>query len=495
MANTLSGFIQVLEEAGELHRIKDEIDPYLEMGAIADQVMKSPGGGKALLFERPKGSTIPVLMNTYGSMRRITMALGVENEPQGLDGIAQRIRALIQEALPKPGLSFLDKLGKLPMLAEISKWMPETVRKAPCQSKVYQGDEARLSLLPILTTWPKDGGPYITFGMSHTVNRITGHRNTGLYRLQKHDEHTLGFHTQLHHDGAKNRHGYGREEKMPVAVSFGGDPALLFSALAPLPPFLSEMMFAGFLRRQGVPMVKCITQDIEVPADSEIVIEGFVNPNELREEGPFGDHTGYYSLADQYPVIHITAITMKDKPVYPATIVGRPPMEDKYLGLATERIFLPLLQMVHPEIRDMHLPDAGTFHNLVIVSIKKEFPGHAQKVMNAIWGTGQLMFSKGIVVVDEDIDPHDTSEVLFRITSNVDPRRDMLFTEGPLDALDHSSDRFAFGSKVGIDATRKNSAMDNFQREWPEDLEFPEAVLEKIKNNWSKYGLDKTSKD
>jgi 4-hydroxy-3-polyprenylbenzoate decarboxylase len=276
---------------------------------------------------------------------------------------------------------------------------------------------------------------------------------------------------------------------MQVAVAFGGDPALLYAATAPLPPFLSEVMFTGFLRGEGVEMVKCVSSDLEVPADSELVIEGWVDPAELRREGPFGDHTGYYSLADDYPVLHVEALTHRRNPVYPATIVGRPPQEDAYLGLATERIFLPLLRMVLPEIRDMHLPAAGAFHNLVIISMKKEYPGHAQKVMNAIWGTGQIMFTKAVVVVDEDIDPHDLNEVLFRITSNVDPRRDLLFTDGPLDVLDHSSDRFAFGSKVGIDATRKNKAFDGFKREWPRDLVFPDEILGRITARWKGYGL------
>jgi 4-hydroxy-3-polyprenylbenzoate decarboxylase len=325
--------------------------------------------------------------------------------------------------------------------------------------------------------------------MSHTRNKETGHRNVGLYRLQVYDDRTLGFHTQLHHDGARNRHGYGRDERMPVAVSFGGDPNLTYAATAPLPPFLSELMFAGFLRGEGIEMVKCVSHDLEVPADSELVIEGFVDPGELRREGPFGDHTGYYSLADDYPVLHVTAITHRKDPVFPATIVGRPPQEDAWLGYATERIFLPLLRMVLPEIRDMHLPAAGGFHNLVIVSMRKEYPGHAQKVMSAIWGTGQIMFSKCVVVVDEDIDPHDMNEVLFRVTSNVDPRRDLLFTDGPLDVLDHSSDRFAFGSKVGIDATRKDKPFDGFKREWPRDLVFPEAVLQTVQRRWKEYGF------
>ena len=454
MARDFQTFLKQLEASGELKRVDAEVDPYLEAGAIADRVSKQPGGGSALLFDRIKGAAMPVAMNVFGSARRMAMALGVDQDPAGLDAVAARIEKLIQEAMPKPGSSFLDKLAKL----------------------------------PVLTTWPEDGGPFITLGLGQTRFR-SGHRNMGLYRLQVYDEHTLGFHTQLHHDGTRARHGYAPGERMPVAVSFGGDPALTYAATAPLPPFLSEIMFTGFLRGEGVELVRCVSNDLEVPADSEIVIEGWVDPGELRREGPFGDHTGYYSLADDYPVLHVEAITHRKKAVYPATIVGRPPQEDAYLGLATERIFLPLLRMVLPEVVDMHLPPAGGFHNLVIVAIRKEYPGHAQKVMNAIWGTGQMMFSKGIVVVDQDIDPHDGAEVLFRVTSNVDPRRDLLFTDGPLDVLDHSSDRFAFGSKVGIDATRKSVKLDDFRREWPRDLVFPEATLALLQRRWQEYGV------
>ncbi|MGA2082292.1 MAG: menaquinone biosynthesis decarboxylase [Holophaga sp.] len=488
MAQDFQTFLKRLEAAGELRRVGVEVDPHLEAGAIADRIAKQPGGGCGLLFERIKGGSMPVAMNVFGSARRMAMALGVDGDPAGLDAVAGRIERLIQEAMPKPGSSFLDKLAKLPLLAGISGWMPRTVRKGLCQDVVWRGMEARVSRLPVLTTWPEDGGPFITLGLSHVRFR-SGQRNMGLYRLQVYDDHTLGFHTQLHHDGARARHGYAPGERMPVAVSFGGDPALTYAATAPLPPFLSEIMFTGFLRDEGVDMVRCVSNDLEVPADSELVIEGWVDPGERRREGPFGDHTGYYSLADDYPVLHVEAITHRKDPVYPATIVGRPPQEDAYLGLATERIFLPLLRMVLPEVVDMHLPPAGGFHNLVIVAIRKEYPGHAQKVMNAIWGTGQMMFSKGIVVVDQDIDPHDSAEVLFRVTSNVDPRRDLLFTDGPLDVLDHSSDRFAFGSKVGIDATRKSAQLDGFPREWPRDLVFPESILEKISNRWKDYGL------
>lgn len=488
MGRDFQSFLKQLEAVGELVTIGTEVDPYLEMGAIADRVSKAPGGGKALRFDRPTGGGMPVVMNAFGSLKRMEMALGVDQEPRGLDAIADRIDKLIQEALPKPGLGFFDKLAKLPMLAEVGNWMPKTVRKGLCQEVIKTGDQAKLSELPVLTTWPEDGGPFITFGMSHVRYR-DGRRNMGLYRLQVYDDRTLGFHTQMHHDGARARHGYQNGERMSVAVAFGGDPALLYAATAPLPPFISEVMFSGFLRGEGIEMVKCVTNDLEVPADSELVIEGWVDPAESRREGPFGDHTGYYSLADDYPVLHVEAITHRKSPVFPATIVGRPPQEDAYLGLATERIFLPLLRMVLPEVRDMHLPAAGAFHNLVVISMKKEYPGHAQKVMNAIWGTGQIMFTKCVVIVDEDIDPHDLAEVLFRITSNVDPRRDLLFTDGPLDVLDHSSDRFAFGSKVGIDATRKNKAFDDFKREWPRDLVFPEAILEKVTNRWKEYGL------
>jgi len=488
MGRDFQTFLKQCEAAGELKRVPVEVDPCLEVAAITDRVSKLSKGGSGLLFEKVKGSSMPVAINVFGSERRMAMALGVEREPRGLDAIGDRIEKLIQEAMPKPGSGFFEKLAKLPVLAEISQWMPRTVKKGLCQEIVLKGEEAKLSLLPVLTTWPEDGGPFITLGMSH-VRHKDGRRNMGLYRLQVFDDRTLGFHTQLHHDGAKARTGYQPGERMPVAVSFGGDPALTYAATAPLPPFLSELMFAGFLRGEGIEMVKCVTNDLEVPADSEIVIEGWVDPGELRREGPFGDHTGYYSLADDYPVLHVEAITMRKHPVFPATLVGRPPQEDTYLGLATERIFLPLLRMVLPEVRDMHLPAAGGFHNLAILAIRKEYPGHPQKVMNAVWGTGQMMFTKCVVIVDEDIDPHDMNEVLFRITGNVDPKRDLLFTEGPLDVLDHSSDRFAFGSKLGIDATRKDKPWDAFPREWPGDLSHPEEVLEKVARRWKEYGL------
>ncbi|MDR2560197.1 MAG: menaquinone biosynthesis decarboxylase [Holophagales bacterium] len=493
MGRDLQSFLQQLESLGELHRVKAEVDPYLEMAAVACAVAKQPNGGQALLFEKPKSGVAPVAMNVYGSLRRMEMVLNVEKK--GLDSIGQRIEKLMEAAIPKPGGGLLEKLAKLPMLADVSNWMPKSVHKGICQEIVKKGADARLGELPALTTWPEDGGPFITMGMSHALHK-DGRRNMGLYRLQVHDDHTLGFHAQVHHDGSRALHGYAPGERMPVSVAFGGDPALLYAATAPLPPFVPELIFTGFLLDKGIEIVKCLTNGIEVPADSELVIEGWVDPAESRLEGPFGDHTGYYSPADMYPIMHVEAITHRRNFVFPATVVGPPPQEDSFLGLATERIFLPILRLILPEIRDMHLPAAGAFHNLAIISIKKEYPGHCQKVMNAIWGMGQMMLTKCIIVVDEDIDPHDAQEVLFRITSNVDPERDLLFSKGPLDALDHASGCDSFGSKVGIDATRKNRPFDNYGknggnggRKWPKDLVYPREILEKIEARWGEYGL------
>ena len=493
MGRDLQSFLQQLESLGELHRVKAEVDPYLEMAAIACAVAKQPSGGQGLLFEKPKSGSAPVAMNVYGSLRRMEMVLNVEKK--GLDSIGQRIEKLMEAAIPKPGGGLLDKLAKLPMLADVSSWMPKSVHKGICQEIVKKGADARLSELPALTTWPEDGGPFITMGMSHALHK-DGRRNMGLYRLQVHDDHTLGFHAQVHHDGSRALHGYAPGERMPVSVAFGGDPALLYAATTPLPPFVPELIFTGFLLDKGIEIIKCLTNGIEVPADSELVIEGWVDPAESRLEGPFGDHTGYYSPVDMYPIMHVEAITHRRNFVFPATVVGPPPQEDSFLGLATERIFLPILRLMLPEIRDMHLPAAGAFHNLAIISMKKEYPGHCQKVMNAIWGMGQMMLTKCIVIVDEDIDLHDAQEVLFRITSNVDPERDFLFSKGPLDALDHASSRDSFGSKVGIDATRKNKPFDDYGnngrnngRKWPKDLTHPREVLEKIEARWGEYGL------
>jgi len=493
MGRDLQSFLQQLESLGELHRVKAEVDPYLEMAAIASRVAKQPKGGLALLFEKPKSGGVPVAMNIYGSLRRMEMALNLEKT--GLDSIGKRIEKLMEAAIPKPGGGLLDKLAKLPMLADISSWLPKSVHKGICQEVVKKGADAKLGELPALTTWPEDGGAFVTMGMSHSLHK-DGRRNMGLYRLQVHDDHTLGFHAQVHHDGSRALHGYAPGERMPVSVAFGADPALLYAATAPLPPFVPEVIFTGFLLDKGIETVKCVTNGIEVPADSELVIEGWVDPAESRLEGPFGDHTGYYSPADMYPIMRVEAITHRKNFIYPATVVGPPPQEDSFLGLATERIFLPILRLMLPEIRDMHLPAAGAFHNLAIISMKKEYPGHCQKVMNAIWGMGQMMLTKCIAIVDEDIDPHDAQDVLFRITSNVDPERDLLFTKGPLDALDHASGINSFGSKVGIDATRKNKLFDDYGkneansgRAWPKDLAHPREVLEKIEARWKEYGL------
>lgn len=494
MIRDFQTFIKQLEISNELIHIKANVDPYLEAGAIANKTAKQPNGGHALIFDNIKGASMPVAMNVFGSLKRIAMALNTEDGLIGLNSIADRINKIIKEILPQPESGFLDKFNKLTMLSDFGKWMPKSVKNGICQEVILRNKDAKLSKLPILTTWPGDSGPFITLGLSHT-RRIDGQINMGLYRLQVHDDYTLGFHAHLHHDGydvcrQNNQSNIKDNEKLiPIAISLGGDPILTYAATAPLPKFLSEIIFAGFLRKNSINMVRCITNDLEVPADSEIVIEGWLDPNDLRLEGPFGDHTGYYSLPDYYPVIHIEAITHRKNPVFPATIVGPPPGEDAYFALATERIFLPFLKIILPEIIDIHLPSTGCFHNLIIVSILKQFPGHAQKVMNAIWGTGQLMFTKTIVIVDHDVDPNNADEVLFHITGNVDPKRDMLFTSGPLDVLDHSSDRFAFGSKVGIDATRKNAKIDGFLRQWPSDLIFPDEILEKITSRWKEYGL------
>ncbi len=481
MARDFQSFLKQLEAAGELKRVKAEVDPGLEMGAIADRVSRQAGGGSALLFENPKGATMPVVMNAYGSDRRISMALGVEDDPCGLDALGDRLEQLLQGSLPESAAGFFHKLSRPPLHAQVSSWRPRTVRKGACQDVVLKGAAASLARLPILTAWPEDAGPSITMGMCH-VRHQDGRGSMGLCRLQVHDDLTLGLQACL-------RDQAGASGRMPVAVALGGDPVLLYAASAPLPSCIPALLFAGFLRGDGVEMARCVTQDLEVPAGSELVIEGWVDPAERRRMGPFGDRSGCYAPADDAPVMHVEALTMRKHPVYPAAIAGRPPREDGHLGLATERIFLPLLRLCLPEIVDMHFPAAGAFRNLGVVAVKKEYPGQVQKVMNGLWGLGPRMIARTIILVDADIDPRDMDEVLFRVTSNVDPRRDMLFTEGPLDVLDHAGERVAFGSKVGIDATRKSRALDDFQREWPRDLAFPEDILARITRRWTEYGL------
>ena len=473
----LRDFIEALEKQNLLRRIKVEVDPKFEITEITDRVSKS--GGPALLFENVKGYNIPVLTNAFGSVKSMAMALNVKN----LDEIGAELMSYLQP--PEIPSSFMDKLKALPKLAQISSFMPKIVKSGPCKEVVIT-DNPSLDKLPVLTCWPMDGGPFVTLPLVFTKDPETGRRNIGMYRMQIFDSCTTGMHWHIHKGAAEHYRKIG--EKMPVAVALGGDPASIYSATAPLPPGIDEMLFAGFLRKEPVEMIKCETVDMEVPAHSEIVLEGYVDPDETRLEGPFGDHTGYYSLADQYPVFHLTCITHRKKPIYPATIVGRPPMEDAYMGKATERIFLPLMQLQLPEVKDINMPPEGVFHNCVIVSIRKTYPGQAQKVMSALWGLGLMMLAKLIIVVDENVDVQNLSEVMWRVFNNIDPERDTIIAKGPLDALDHSSPLPNFGSKMGIDATQKWPS-EGHTRDWPDDITMTEDVKHLVDRKWKQYGI------
>jgi 4-hydroxy-3-polyprenylbenzoate decarboxylase len=476
----LRQFISALERAGELKRIPFEVDPHLEMTAFADRSVKT--GGPALLFERPKGSSVPVLINAFASMRRMELALGVDS----VEDIAERIAGYLQM---RPAEGLVGKLKMLPKLAEIGSFFPKMVAGGPCK-EVIRHDGFSLRELPVLHCWPLDGGPFITLPMVFSKNPETGKRNCGMYRMQVFDDRTTGMHWQTQKQGAEHYRSLRKEgrRRMDIAVAIGSDPATMYSAILPLPPELDEMMLASFLRGKPVEMVKCETCDIEVPANSEIVLEGYLEPGELRTEGPFGDHTGFYSLEDQYPVFHVTCMTHRRNPVYPTTIVGPPPMEDFYMGKAIERIFLPLMKMQLPEVRDICMPAEGVFHNLILVSMKKRYPGHARKVMHAIWGLGQAMFSKCIVVVDEDVDVQNVSETAWKALNNIDPQRDIEFVLGPVDSLDHASRLPDFGSKMGVDATRKWPS-EGFTRPWPKVIRMDEAVEARVEQLWRKAGL------
>jgi len=475
----LRAYIDLLEREGELVRVSAEVDPYLEIAEIADRASKARG--PALLFTRPQrpagaaGPAPSVLMNQFGSYRRLELALGAP-----LDELAARIAGLVELQVPH---SLIGKVKALGQLRELASFGPRIVKKAAFRDVVVEPPD--LARLPVLTTWPDDGGPFITLPVVVTKD-AQGRRNAGMYRLQVFDGQTTGMHIHIHHDGAANFREAG--DRMEVAVALGTDPAVTYAATAPLPPGIDEFMFAGFLRGQPVELARCATVDLEVPADAEIVLEGYVEKGELRREGPFGDHTGYYSLADDYPVFHITAMSHRRDPIYPATIVGRPPMEDAYLGKATERLFLPLLQLVQPEIVDMDLPIEGVFHDCAIISIRKTYPGQARKIMNAVWGMGQMMFTKFVVVVDEHVDVHDYSEVTWRVFNNVDPARDTVIMAGPLDVLDHSSPLARYGSKMGIDAT-KTWPEEGHGREWPDELEMDAAVKRRVSARWQELGL------
>ena len=517
--NDIREWIAALDSAGELKRIKTEVDPRLEICEITDRVSKWPArsgkgpGGPALLFENVKGYPgSKVLMNQFGSERRMRLALDVSS----LDDISGRIREFMDVKSPQ---GLLDKIKMLPMLAEVGKFFPKTVPTGPCKEVIKRGNFSLLDF-PILTTWPQDGGPFITLPCVITRDPRTGKRNVGAYRMQVYDATSTGMHWQRQKGGAEHyrermraahaggdpfgkstavdlmaRSGGGSTEvqgpkgKMEVAVALSTDPALMFSAIVPAPPDIEEYMIAGFLRQKPVELVKCETVDLEVPATAEIILEGYVNLDELRTEGPFGDHTGFYSLEDLYPVFHVECITHRKDPIYSATIVGKPPVEDAYMGKAVERIFLPLMRVTIPEIVDVNLPVEGVFHNLMIISIRKSYAGQARKVMSAIWGMGQAMFTKCIIVVDEDVNVQNAAEVVWKVTNNIDPERDIQFTLGPVDSLDHASRLPNFGSKMGIDATRKWPA-EGFQRPWPDEVTSDDATRDLVTRRWKDYGIE-----
>ncbi|MGB7023416.1 MAG: menaquinone biosynthesis decarboxylase, partial [Candidatus Acidiferrales bacterium] len=458
----LRAFLARLEREGELKRITAEVDPVLEVTEITNRVTKA--GGPALLFERPKGSNVPVVINVLGSERRVNLALEVDD----IDQVANRVRSFLDVQTPQ---GFLDKVKMLPKLAELGSFFPKTVKSGACK-EVIRKEDFSLSSFPILKCWPQDGGRYITWPMVITKNPETGKRNVGCYRMQVFDERSTGMHWQTqkhgaeHFRSARSRHGTGRLE---VAVAIGSDPATALAGILPVPPDLDEFMFSGFMRRDAVELVSCETVDLEVPANAEIVLEGYVELSEMRTEGPFGDHTGFYSLEGEYPVFHVTCITHRKDPLYLTTIVGPPPQEDFFMGHAIERIFLPVMKMQYPEIVDVAMPAEGIFQNLMIVSIRKSYPGQARKIMNAIWSLGQAMFTKVVVVVDHDVDLHNPREIVWKALCAIDPERDIQFVLGPVDTLDHAARRQDFGSKMGVDATRKWPE-EGFAGRWPDEI-------------------------
>jgi 4-hydroxy-3-polyprenylbenzoate decarboxylase len=477
MFKDLNHFIAALDRERELARIDEPVSPDLEISALTDRVSKSPGGGPALLFGRPAGFDMPVAINLFGSMKRVCMALGVAR----LDDLAKEIDEL---ATPRIPAGMLDALKMLPLLNRLRDLMPKRVSDGACQEVVRR--DGTLDELPILTCWPGDGGRYITFPLVFTRDPETGVRNIGTYRMQVYDGRSTGMHWQRHKGGAQHYRVAERlGRRLPVAIALGPDPATAYAATAPMPEGLDELMLAGFLRRERVELVRCVTVDLEVPASSQIVLEGYVEPGERRREGPFGDHTGFYSHPDDYPVFHLTCVTHRKNPTYLTTLVGIPPMEDYYLGKASERIFLPLIRKTLPEIVDMHFPAAGIFHNIVIVSIDKRYPGHARKIMNAVWGLGQLMFSKTVIVVDKDVDVQNEAEVAWIVGTHYDPARDIQVTRGPVDDLEDASDLPAYGSKMGIDATRKWPS-EGFTRPWPTKISTTPQAARRADELWDR---------
>jgi len=475
--DSLGAFVTALTKAGELARVDAPVDPRLEISEITDRVVKA--GGPALLFTNVKGSRYPVLTNQFGSERRMAMAFGARS----LREVEERVRKALDFSIPSTPV---EKLGKLLSLGALSSALPRRVAQGPAQEIVE--DVPDLKALPVLTTWPLDGGPFITLPLVFTKNPANGTQNVGLYRMQVYDARAAGMHWQRHKQGRAHARAWG--SRIPCAVAIGADPALTYAASAPLPPIVDEVTFAGFLRGKSVRMMPARTVDLSVPADAEFILEGYVDNEDLRTEGPFGDHTGVYSAADLYPTFHLECVTRRREPIYAATVVGKPPMEDAWLGKATERIFLPLLQLVVPEVVDYNLPVEGGFHNLAIVSIRKSYPGHAFKVMNALWGLGHMMMlTRTLLIVDEDVDVQDVRTVAWFALNNVDASRDLLVVRGPVDDLDHSSSLPALGHKIGIDATRKGPA-EGYTRDWPPDIVMDAATRDLVTKRWRAYGLD-----
>jgi 4-hydroxy-3-polyprenylbenzoate decarboxylase len=482
----LREFLKRLEQEGELQRVAAEVDPVLEITEITHRVTKA--GGPALVFERPKGSTVPLVINLLGNQRRINLALDV----QDIEEVSERVRSFLDLRTPQ---GFLDKVKMLPKLAELGSFFPKVVKSGACQ-EIIRKEDFSLSYFPILKCWPKDGGRYITWPMVITKNPETGKRNVGCYRMQVFDNSTTAMHWQTQKHGAEHfrsaraRQGKGRLE---VAVAIGADPATALAGILPVPPDLDEFMFSGFLRKEAVELVRCETVDLEVPANAEIVLEGYVDLSELRTEGPFGDHTGYYSLEGQYPVFHLTCITHRKAPLYLTTIVGPPPQEDFFIGHAIERLFLPVMKLQYPEIVDISMPAEGIFQNLMIVSIRKSYPGHARKIMNAVWSLGQAMFTKVVVVVDHDVDVQNHREVVWKALCAIDPQRDVEFVLGPVDTLEHAARMQDFGSKMGIDATRKWPT-EGFDRPWPDEIRMDPATKVRVDAFWKTLGLGPSRK-
>ncbi len=476
----LQHFIGELDRKGLLRRVRAEVSRDLEITEITDRTVKA--GGPALLFENVQGHSIPVAINLFGSRERMALAL----DATSLDRLPDRLGELLALATSPPTGGFLEKLKTIPRLMEAASFLPKSVEGGPCKEVVLRGDQVDLEALPVLKCWPGDAGRFITFPLVFTLDPETGKRNVGTYRMQVYDARTTGMHFHWHKDGARHLRKAGAP--LQAAAVIGSDPAMCFAATLPLPPDVDEVLFAGLVRQEGTRLTKCETLDLEVPANAEIVLEGTIDPAERRREGPFGDHTGYYSPEDDFPVFRVRALTRRAKPVYHATVVGRPPQEDGFIGLAIERLMLPLLRFQVPEIVDYHLPMEGVFHNLMLVSIRKQYPGHARKVMHAIWGMHQAMFTKCIVVLDEDVDVHDYREVCWKALNHIDPERDVEFAMGPVDILDHASRLPGYGSHLGIDATRKLPG-EGFDRPWPDEIRMSPEVRALVDRKWKDLGL------